>query len=451
MDYVGIESIKKAYAQSLIDSGNITRGTEIYNKPFEEPVFEGLAVHPETEFVKDRLISALKDISIDFTALNKEMYQLGENYRLLINNTKMRLSAVEEKLQIEEDRIRDINVICNMYPQFSTIYTLTNQDAGGNYHYENGTFMAAKKTEYREKPYLTVIDVTGNGYEGNKYVMNASSDTSNRDNLTDDNILTKYEYSRLTTQDKDSKFNSDVNVDNEEAKCLITLQASQEINMINITSASDIVIEDVLASNDEGLTYESTMGKEIHINSREHRYDDPEYAYQSGIIAFPNTKFIKLRVRSNGITGDVIAEDTEDESTVNNNVSRHVAKIDLIETNLCSYGEGTIETGELVPYPVGSISIFANEYVPPYFLEENEYFKYVLTVNDKDYDIVPINSNKIGTKVVRMANYSEADNYVTHINESIKTAKLKVIISTYNDATPYLTNLKICYGQATNL
>ena len=87
--------------------------------------------------------------------------------------------------------------------------------------------------------------------------------------------------------------------------------------------------------------------------------------------------------------------------------------------------------------------------MPTYFTE-GTYIQYILTVNGKDYEVVPINSNAAGTKVIRFSNYTVNDSYVEHLKETIKSASLKVIIHAAQDgSTPYINNLKVCLGKAT--
>lgn len=108
-----------------------------------------------------------------------------------------------------------------------------------------------------------------------------------------------------------------------------------------------------------------------------------------------------------------------------------------------------MQTQELVGDPVESIAIFASEYIPSFFPDNEEYIKYTLSVNGIDYNIVPINSNREGTKVIRFSDITSSDLYVEYVKESIKTAKLTITINTSDGtSTPYISNLKICYGKA---
>lgn len=457
MDYVGTESIKTAYAQQCVDNGDTEHGIEIYKKDATEPVFEGLAFHPESEPVKDLINDGISDISVDLLGLNKEMSAIADTYAALITDVKTRLDAVQEKIDAEEDRIRDINIICNNYTQFNSVKSITPSSVTGNCSYENGTFFAyrAQKTDAE----LTIMDITGNGTEGNDMVAGAVQ--SSRDALTDSDPLTKWEYSRYTSS-VPVKINGCpvlINNDDEEARCTLLLSSKKAFGSVHLESDYDIIVEDVQSSSDDGITFNSTLASPIHINSKEHRYDVPDYAYGSGIIVFPASKYVKITLASNGTRANESYQFEYKESGVSassetetvklpSTVARHAVSLNGIEADGSSYSDATFETAELISAPVNSIAVFASEYVPPQFTDEI-YFYYTLTVNGKDYNVVPINAERSGIKVIRFTDYASGDSYVEHIKESIKSAKLKVQIRTSSaNATPYLSNLKICFGKA---
>ena len=108
-----------------------------------------------------------------------------------------------------------------------------------------------------------------------------------------------------------------------------------------------------------------------------------------------------------------------------------------------------MQSEELISEPVESIAIFTSEYVPSHFPDNQDYIQYILTINGIDYNIVPINSNKEGIKVIRSSKLMSLDTYAEHIGESIKSASLSIIINTPDSyTTPYVSNVKICYGKA---
>ena len=233
----------------------------------------------------------------------------------------------------------------------------------------------------------------------------------------------------------------EVNKDTEQARCTIVIHSKTIFSSIRIQSEDNIVIEDVLASLDNGISYTRQMPKEIASNDKDRRYNSPDYIYESGVIAFPPTNYIKLQVRGTASTEK--AKDINGNTNTSVNVSR--ISIDGIVADATTYKNAGIRAKDLISTPVDSIAVFANEYVPPHFVD-NEYFEYVLTVNGIDYPIVPINSTKQGTKIIRRG--VENSDYVTSIKETIKSAELKVIIkSTDGSSTPYLSNLKICTGR----
>ena len=263
MDYVGIEAIKRAYAQDKIDNGNHRRGLEIVNKPMSTPIYEGLAIHPEIEPLQKNINGAFQDMSMDFAALEKEIAHCAENYRGVLNTLVIRLEGINQQIQVEADRIKDINAICGIYSQFSTVVPITNANTQGRYGWHDNAFCGSPNGAYEYSP-LEVTDIAGNGVDGNDYVDGAIA--SQDSHLTDDDHLTKWEYSRYTATKEIQGAPVPVNVDTEEAKATISLTSTYECNNLKISSDDNIIVEDVLVSSDMGLTYQSCLSKEMHIN-----------------------------------------------------------------------------------------------------------------------------------------------------------------------------------------
>jgi len=444
VDHVGIESIKEAYTQKLVNSGDSSRNIDIYSKEITDPVYSGLTFHPESELSKELINGAISDISVDILGLNKEMSYLADSYALLVNRVQIRLEAVQEKIDAEEDRIRDLNVIGGNYSQFDTVKSISKSDITGTFSYADKTFYGTVKNSRETTLSLFVNDVSGNGLEGNANVKDAVGNTENRSHLVDNDSITQWEYCRYTAKSHQNGAPTRVFVDDEDARCTITFEGEQSFCAIKVQSSADISIEDVRVSTDEGIIYTGSLDHEVYLNRKDAKYSDPAYSYESGIIAFPAAKFMKLQLRSNGITDDVLLK--KDGSPVEG-AKRHCISIDNIIAFPAQYGDAVFETGELISSPVESVAVFANEYVPPYF-PKGTFVQYILTVNGIDQEVVPINSEKAGAKIIRHSDYTVGDNYVKHLNESIKSAKLKVIIKASGDgATPYVSNLKVCFGK----
>lgn len=469
MEYIGIKNIKETYSNQLVNNNDISKANRIILSDTDVPIFNSLNIYEESEPNKNEINESISDISIDLLALNKEFVAIANKYKDLMSNTKMRLEAVERKLTIEENRIKDLNIICGNYDEFTSIKTLDNKYfSNSNFGYNDYTFFAYQyNSPSKNKPNLTILSIDGNGYEGNKYVykdgafLSSSIDTSARNYLIDTHISTAYEYSRLTCNSKIVNYPQDVNFDAEEALCTITLKSDNKINTLQINSdIKTLILKDILCSSDDGKTYNSYWDKEISINDLIGIYNDNNYIYGTGIICFPTTNYLKLIFKSNGVTYDKIAYSSIDTTIADKpinkiieleDVKRHVIRLNSINVINGEYKTTTnIQSLELIDNAVESIAIFANEYVPNFFPNNKDYIQYILTINGEDYDIVPINSNKDGIKVIRtLDNNIVSDSYVKYINENIKSAKLSIVIETpYNNITPYISNLKVCYGKA---
>lgn len=465
MEYQGINTIKAAYSDTLYKEGNAERAAQVKLKEYQEPIFENLEVHPEGVPDLSLIQNAMQDISIDLMAINQEIVSCANRYRNLINNIGRRFDAVDAILATEEERIKDLNTICGYYNEFESVRTL-------NYKYFNGSFSHDGNYIFYcaangEQPQLEVLSVTGNGYEGNAYVhdridgyQNKSVNTANRKYMVDNNnYLSCYEYSRITANKRMASYPDDVNYDAIEAECTITLGCKKPIGAIKITSdMNNLILEDLKFSTNNGGTYISAIDHEIDIVSKEAVYkQNGNYAYGSGIICFPSSNRIRLTFRSKGVTNDSLAYDVVDTTVAESPIvktielpaaQRHVIRLNDIHAVSSSFTTASLmQSVELIKDPVDSIAIFANEYEPQHF-QDRQHFEYILTINGIDYNVTPVNSNRAGLKVIRFSHEMEKDSYSLHINESIKSAYLKVLMySDDSSTTPVLSNLKVCYGR----
>ena len=459
-----MRSIKDAYTENLAQQGEIQRAGEICASDTEIPVFSGYSVHPEDEPSLEEINRAIAEIAVDITAVRRECLAAATRFGELMATVNLQLDAADELLTAEENRIKDLNVICGNYQEFTSVRTLAKEDFSGDFSMENGNVFTAKKDGTR-KTGLAVIQVGGNGYEGNAYVKNPSGDgfledtvfTGHRENMIDGSGITAYEYSRLTSTGEE-KFPPDVNFDQQEAECAVTFRGDDLFTALKVKSSRNgMTVTDVLTSSN-GATFESCWEKERAIFDTDEQYLDNAYAYGSGILTFPATQYLKVVFRSGGAEPDAIAfselDDSDAASPVKKlvnlpNTQRHVVRLENVEAELNTYMTScALATGELVSAPVESIAVFANEYLPPNYPHQDGYVQYVLTVNGKDYEVVPINSYRSGVKVIRCTHSSVLDDYVVHIDESIKSARLTMIIQSADGcSTPYVSNLKICLGK----
>lgn len=461
MEYLGLKTMKEEYANMLL-SKNTEKANRIFNSPTDTPVTEPLEIHPEEEIQKEIIENQFTDIIVDMQSLNYEVLKATKNYTSLMTDIVTRLNAVDTALEAERNRIQDMNIICGNYNEFTTVKQIKTSDVYGTVGLL-GDYIFTAHTDNASVGKFGVTFVEGNGFAGNKFVYNNKEyainnmNTSNEQNIYDGDPLTIYEYSRLTSiGNKTETTPAEINFDKEEARCSINIRCEDTISMLHLDMDSHVILEDVLYS-DDGIIYKSAWTTPKEINNINQSYIDPNYIYGTGVISFPPSQFIKLQLASNGATDDKLAFLFTDASNAQQpiertielpNAKRHVIRISDITVHVGVFSQGYLQTKELITNPVQSIAVFANEYIPEYFPDNKTYIQYILTVNGIDYDIVPINSEKNGTKVIRVSNYSIIDDYVVHINETIKSASLKVVINTMdNNVTPYVSNVKICFGK----
>ena len=461
MEYLGLKTMKEEYVNMLL-SKDTEKANRIFNSSTDTPVTEPLEIHPEEEIQKEIIENQFTDIIVDMQSLNYEVLEATKNYTSLMTDIVTRLNAVDTALEAERNRIQDMNIICGNYNEFTTVKQIKTSDVYGTVGLL-GDYIFTAHTDNASVGKFGVTFVEGNGFAGNKFVYNNKEyainnmNTSNEQNIYDGDPLTIYEYSRLTSiGNKTETTPAEINFDKEEARCSINIRCEDTISMLHLDMDSHVILEDVLYS-DDGIIYKSAWTTPKEINNINQSYIDPNYIYGTGVISFPPSQFIKLQLASNGATDDKLAFLFTDASNAQQpiertielpNAKRHVIRISDITTHVGTFSQGYLQTKELITNPVQSIAVFANEYIPEYFPDNKTYIQYILTVNGIDYDIVPINSEKTGTKVIRVSNYSIIDDYVVHINETIKSASLKVVINTMDsNVTPYVSNVKICFGK----
>ena len=109
-------------------------------------------------------------------------------------------------------RYQDMQMLCNKYNDYDNVKLLDYRDFTGNFEYKDGVF-SPKRTKSQDVK-IHVVDVFGNGYEGNKYVYKDymytqdTLDTSVRENIIDGKATSYYEYSRITVQNNVEETNS---------------------------------------------------------------------------------------------------------------------------------------------------------------------------------------------------------------------------------------------------
>lgn len=440
--------------------------------------YQGTYFHPEGG--RDSKINeSIDDIKADLEAINSTIKDTGNAVNDLLNNTVNRFNEIKKAIMAEKERYQDVQMLCNKFTDFDNIKSLEDIKFHGNYSEIDGAYCAYQKKTNRVE--IKIIDVFGNGYEGNEYVYNNYQyqkniyDTSIRGNITDNKISTYYEYSRLSVQDINKTLPSAFNRDSQYAKCTISFEASDIINFVNIeTEDTGIYITNVQTSLD-GIKYRTMPLKDkIAINNKLESYKQYGYVYGTGLLELPLCKYFKITFETDRNKGDVIAYDEMIEystiqntgvgmfnydaffdpefdvmskivpaATVVDTAKRSVIKLNNITAHKKIYeGSSKMQSEELINGDVYSISLFANVYCPSNMCSVT----FTLIVNGEEYEVVPINSEQNGTKVLRFSGGRNNTIYTEQVNEKIKSAHLLVVFDNPSDASPIINNLKILLG-----
>jgi hypothetical protein len=252
------------------------------------------------------------------------------------------------------------------------------------------------------------------------------------------------------------------NRDNEYALCTMFLQAEELVNYIEIhTEERGLKIIDIRYSVDN-VNYKQLDMPTITINDVLDSYKNYGYVYGSGKISVPTAQYFKITMQSNSFKNDPIAYDKviyEDENVDKEGsiprltsvvqeipeARRSVIRINEIKAYKNVYSaKMSIVSKELITAPAYSIALFCNIYIPGGL--ENDAVKFKMYVDGVEYDIVPINSDMNGIKVIRFSGGKSSSAYTALVSEVIKSAKLNIIFKGKSSVSPYINNLKILIG-----
>lgn len=420
--------------------------------------FSPIYIHPEEEPNVEELNSTTNLIKKDLKYLDNKFMESANDFKNLLENTKIKISNIKELIMLEKERQEDINILCNSFSDFSSVINISKDNCTTDLTFEDKLLTA--KTNSSDLINYSIDDISGNGYAGNNYVyqngdfVSNTLTTSDSKNINDNNLASYFEYSRISMSNTNEEAPASFNKDSLDAECSITIKTDDYVNKLQINSdRDDLILKSVYISND-GDTYKLDKEYNIQINKNKESYNDQTYIYGSGIIAFTPSKYIKLYFKSNGYTDETIAyiKTFNTDETITKKVKkvlsakRHVIKINEINVFKNIYLNGNLQTKELIEDPIKYIALYCNEYINKDYSVEN-FVKYYLIINGTEYEMVPINSHRNGKKIIRTSSQSYKLDNTEYIEENIKSAKLKIVINPINkNVTPYISNIKILIG-----
>ena len=412
-------------------------------------MYEKTYIHPE-ESGNEKINKAFNTGFEDVISIDKKIKETANKTSDLLKRTIDRLEVVKDTINAEKERLQDISMLCNLKTDYENVIPLKDNDFTGEFTHEDGVFFSALNSSSSVK--AQVINVEGNGYEGNKYVLKNNKylenilNTKSRNAITDNNVSSYWEYSRITASSSEPYLISDFNTDSAEAKCTVTLKFASRVNELVIKSSLDnIKVTGIKYSNDE-INFKDVPMLPFTINRKDDSYKNQGYIYGSNIISFPDSKYAKITFESTSYLNEVIAFDrvqaNEDETienitTIVPTAKRHAIKINDINSRVKNYKtESTLKTGELISggTDIYAISVFANVYYPNNIAKDN--VKFILTVNGIDYEVKPVNSHESGVKIIRFSEGKMPAEYTKYIGEKIQSASLKIVMNSEAKLTP---------------
>ena len=446
--------VRHSYLQALADEKKFDTYKLKSEQSQNTPLFAPHYVNKEDEIKYDNINENILESSFDILNLNFNITDAAYEIESLMENVNNRIESIDEKLKAEEERVRDVNMICGNINDFNTIIPLSANNfkiKSSLYQYKN-CLTASVASE--EKVDVKLININGNGYIGNDYVVSKESDqlfekdklnTANEKYMYDNIKNTYWEYSRIFSYDSINK--SDIiNIDDVSCTVQLTFEAQNELGINELVFSDDVKLSVIkIEISSDNLNWISTFEGNISPNNIDQSYSNFSYIYGSGALIFPTTKYVRITLESNYVENNKIKIN----DIIFNNTYRKVIRINKVEARRVMFNSGSGTTENIITSGRAiSASIFVNEYIPD-FIKNNltDEIKYVLIINGKNYEVIPINSDKKGIKLIKYSQTPVKENYVTYINESINSLQVALIIPTALQYSPYLANLKLCLGK----
>lgn len=448
--------------KQLLDS-HISLRLSDYNQ-----IFQGMYFHPEGGgdfFVNE----GLQKIKEDLDNIDNLLIKTGNSINELMMSTMSRLERVKTSIVSEKERRQDIMMLCNNYTDFDNITTIKDISFTGAFTTINDVTFSAKEKK-STKANIEIKDVVGNGYPGNEYVYMTMErdmetgqfqltviDAADPNQMIDNSDSTYYEYSRINYWGLEEINNVDFNKDSEFAKCTVSFSTDIAVNYIKIkTEETGLVVSRIQYSMEDG-NYKTVNQPNIVLNDKLESYNHFNYIFGSDVIQVPYGKFFKITFEAKQNRSDLISyEVTEDVSVTDipenvkttkvvSDAKRSIIRINNLEAYNNTYVQNSrMESSELLHTQAYSIALYCNCYLPEGLYDQN--IKFTLSINGDDYDVVPINSNMNGTKIIRFSGGKSNTMYTELINEVIKSARLTIHFKGNAGLTPFVNNIKILIG-----
>ncbi len=457
MDLKSIRLIREKYRDLLMTDAEYDKILfALSSKEESKPITQIQDTEPEADLSYNAEQRQLSEILLDMHGINNAIHEVKDRISEIIDETDGSLSAIRNSVSQQLEQVNDINMLCGNESNYNMIVPIYVSD----FEDTSAEFLDAKTLGASlvgsDSINYDIVSVSGNGYSGNEFVYVDDEfaididDRSKLEYIADANDITVYEYSRLCADKKQDISSSYINYDDRPAECTITLSAEEAVCKARITSPDKNLCIKRLETSEDGIRYADRLAEPLYINDLSKIYNHSTYIYGSNTLCFPYAKYVRITLSNNDVTNEEIRMKQKENIVIVNAKRKRIA-IAGIELFSSIYTEALLLSKEILENgSIDKISLFATEYVPDHFTQD-EYVQYALVINGNEYPIVPANSNKKGTVMIKCSDDEDVDiDQITIIREPIHTVRVKIIITPYNNTeTPYVSNVKLFLGNTT--
>lgn len=359
------------------------------------PLLKEINIQGEEETIQDDMQSIIECIGMDIITINKCLSDIATATDNILTNTIERINDAKATANKAQNTLNNINKICGFYTSFDTIIACDDTSFTGSYGViDDNTFCCPIASEKS-------IDITINKISGD------GSDLTKESNLIDGDETSYFDYIG-------SKLNSDVNM-------VAEISSENKFNLLKVYTDKPLEITSVEKSSD-GVVYEDILKQNIKVNGNDVLLNGNYYSL--GLICMPTSNYGKIGIQSN----------------------EYIHINDLRAKSVSFDTAGTLKSNEITASNITSVGIYATEHIPSTFVNSN-CFKYTLIVNGKSYDVVPINSQNNGTKIIKYITDNSQEDSVVGINSKINSVVLLIeMTSESSTMSPFVSNIKFCLG-----
>lgn len=460
MELTSPKNIKENYIKTLSAMDEYSDILNILvNKSETDPIYTTKELNYEEPPSFENEQRELLEVAMDINSINNGIFEMKNKISELVDYVDYNIDSVKSAIKKEDDRISDINIICGQTSDYNMVIPVYSTDFSGGFENIDDKYFGANIIEQEQVEYV-ITSISGNGIAGNKFVYrengtfeNEENDYSKEEYINDDNDVTKFEYSRLFTNDKKEAVDSIVNYDDKDVEVTITLSADTKFNKIKWMTETKGLIVTKLETSTDGIYFTSQTEKPLRNEGAEDLYNDSTYIYGSNILCFPYSYYVRITFTSSNVENDIIAIKEDNKVMVYSSTRRKKIAINNIKLYKSAYKSTSIVSGNIiVGGSVDKVALFSSEYIPNHFADK-KYITYYLIINGDEQEVVPVNSDKEGIKIIKFSETDSSptlDSWIKTIKETIKTVQIKAVIETPNDnETPYIGNLKLCLEKET--